>query len=143
LAFDGIQTDSPPSADLPIFNVFKAGTLQRVQWDQLVRTYTLRRFKDPNDRLGALAGIVTELSSLWNDKYYAGLWEHGMLSQLGWRLDDSDVDYDGKWGRLEAPSWSWASVDGPVCNIIRWNRSEIPRGAQVMSCEVTLAHCEN
>jgi len=33
-------------------------------------------------------------------------------------------------------------VSGPVCNVVQFVHSEIPRGARVISCEATLAHPE-
>jgi hypothetical protein len=144
LAFDGIQMGSHPSEDLVVATKeFEAGTLQRVEWDQVVRIYTLRSLTYPDDRLEAVAGIAAIAAPLWNSRYYAGLWEQDMEIQLGWRLDDSALLYDWKWREPQAPSWSWASVDGPVCNVVQFVRSETPRGARVISCEVTLAYPEN
>jgi hypothetical protein len=144
LAFDGIQMGSHPSQDLVVVTKeCKAGTLQRVEWDQLVRIYALRSLTNPDDRLEALAGIAAITAPLWDSKYYAGLWEHDMKSQLGWRLDNGAFLHDWNWRGLQAPSWSWASVNGPVCNVVQFVRSETPRGAKIISCEVTPAHSEN
>jgi hypothetical protein len=144
LAFDGIQMGSHPSQDLVVVTKeCKPGTLQRVEWDQLVRIYALRSLTNPDDRLEALAGIAAMVAPLWDSKYYAGLWEHDMESQLGWRLDNGAFLHDWNWRGLQAPSWSWASVNGPVCNVVQFVHSETPRGAKVISCEVTPAHPEN
>ena len=144
LAFDGIQIGSHPSEDLVVVSKeFKAGSFQRIEWDQIVRIYTLRSLTYENDRLEALAGIAAIAAPLWNSRYYAGLWEQDMESQLGWRLDSSALEYDWKWREPQAPSWSWACVDGPVCNVVRFVRSETPRGARVISCDITLAYPEN
>jgi hypothetical protein len=69
-----------------------------------------------------------------------------MESQLGWRLDASE-NLDEKeslnWGKNSGPSWSWASVRGPVCEVAQFDLSEAAGGAKVISCETTLAHPEN
>lgn len=144
LAFDGIPMGSHPSEDLVVVTKeCKAGLLQRGEWDQIVRVYTLRSLTDGDDRLEALAGIAAITAPLWGSKYYAGLWEQDMESQLGWRLDNGTSQQDWDWRELQAPSWSWASVYGPVCNVIQIDRSETPRGAKIISCDVTPAQPEN
>lgn len=81
MAFDGILTGSHLSQGLVVAaKEFKAGTLQRVEWDQLVRIYTLRSLTDPDNRLEALTWIAAVVAPLWNSKYCAGLWEHDMES---------------------------------------------------------------
>jgi hypothetical protein len=143
-AFDGMQMGSHPSADLVLISKeLRAGPLQRDIWDQLVRIYTLRTLTDLNDRLEALAGIAAMAASLWNSRYYAGLWEQDMESQLGWRLDKAEISDDWQLCGIKGPSWSWASVNGPVCNVVQWVRSEAPGGAKIISCEVTPTRHEN
>lgn len=136
--------DHIPSDDLVVVGKeLEAGSFQRVEWDQTVRVYNLRSLTYENDRLEALAGIAATAARLWNSRYLAGLWEQDMESQLGWRLDGSALDYDWKWRQPRGPSWSWASVDGPVCDVVRFFRSETPRGAIIISCETRLAYPEN
>lgn len=113
--------DHIPSDDLVVVGKeLEAGSFQRVEWDQTVRVYNLRSLTYENDRLEALAGIAATAARLWNSRYLAGLWEQDMESQLGWRLDGSALDYDWKWRQPRGPSWSWASVDGPVCDVVRF-----------------------
>lgn len=144
LVYDGIQMNSHPSEDMVVaYKEFRAGPFQAIEWDQAVRIYTLRSLTCPDDRLEALAGLATVAAEMWNSRYYAGLWEYDMARQLGWRVDNSALFYDWKWLKPQDPSWSWASVDAPVCDVVLFVRSETPRGARVISCEVTLAHPEN
>lgn len=144
LAFDGMQMESHPIHDMVVTTEeCKAGSLQREQWDQAVRVYSLRSLTDPDDRLEALAGIAALTAKLWKSKYYAGLWEFDMENQLGWRVDSSIDLYDWRWRKLQAPSWSWASVYGPVCNVVRFCRSETSRDAKIISCDVKNAHPGN
>lgn len=144
LVYDGIQMNSHPSDDMVVaYKEFKVGFFQPIEWDQAVRIYTLRSLTCPDDRLEALAGLATVAAEMWNSRYYAGLWEYDMARQLGWRVDNSALFYDWKWRKPQGPSWSWASVDAPVCDVVQFVRSETPRGARFISCEVTLAHPEN
>ncbi|EPE32262.1 hypothetical protein GLAREA_07395 [Glarea lozoyensis ATCC 20868] len=143
LAYDGMRIRSHPSHDLVVATQeFEPGPVQRDIWDQLVRIYTLRNLTFPDDRLEALAGIAAMAASMWNNRYFAGLWEQDMQSQLGWRVDNTALA-NRNWKALEAPSWSWASVDGSVCDVVRSFYAETPREARVISCEVKLASRDN
>jgi hypothetical protein len=104
LAFDGIQTPLHPSHDLVVATrEFEPGGFQSDVWEELVRTYTLRKLTFPNDRLEALAGIVAMAAALWNTKYYAGMWAHDMESKLGWRVDRNTL-HEWGWHGLQAPA---------------------------------------
>lgn len=47
-------------------------------------------------------------------RYFAGLWEHNMITQLAWRWLSLLDRVTGETLSYRAPSWSWASVNGPV-----------------------------
>jgi hypothetical protein len=161
LSFDDVSLEQHPSQDIVIVpKEIKAGAFQKDIWDQLVRIYTLRFLTDPNDRLNALAGIAAQAALAWDCRYYAGLWKHDMICQLSWHimtvgsapvsnesampawreivaLGASYLDAQHtNWTQLEGPSWSWASVYGPVCNIDQMYSSETTRGARYISCKV-------
>jgi hypothetical protein len=141
LAYDGMRIRSHPSHDLVVATQeFEPGPVQRDIWDQLVRIYTLRNLTFPDDRLEALAGIAAMAAPMWNNRYFAGLWEQDMQSQLGWRVDRANLE-NRNWQALEAPSWSWASVDGPICDVVRCSATS--RDAKVISCTVKLASGSN
>jgi hypothetical protein len=62
------------------------------------------------------------------DKYLAGMWQHNLEKRLLWsslrpRITHVTRDY-------VAPSWSWASLDGPI----DWKFSGTP--------EIEILHCE-
>jgi hypothetical protein len=40
-------------------------------------------------------------------------------------------------------SWSWASIDGPVCDVVRSYPSKTARDARVISCEVEFVSSSN
>lgn len=89
-------------------------------WSNIVTEYTRREHSDPRDRLIALGGVAKVFSEnrtfilqaeSSEVKYVAGLWELQLIHHLPWFVSSCNVprplDY-------RAPSWSWASVDGPV-----------------------------
>jgi hypothetical protein len=90
------------------------GELKR--WMQLVNFYSKRSLSFSHDKLNAISAVAQRFSSLLGPGYYAGLWQFSILWQLlwypGWRLDS-----EARASRPDvyrAPSWSWASVDGPL-----------------------------
>jgi hypothetical protein len=48
------------------------------------------------------------------DRYLAGLWKSHVIENLGWYVDQDKADCCTRPLHYRAPSWSWASVDGPV-----------------------------
>ncbi|KAJ9604061.1 hypothetical protein H2200_011584 [Cladophialophora chaetospira] len=86
-------------------------------WVNAVEEYSARRLTDYNDRLPAIAGIASMVKSKCvskaNCEYLAGLWKHSFVQELRWYRNSSDDRYV-RCGRLQAPSWSWASVPWKV-----------------------------
>jgi hypothetical protein len=108
-------------------------------WYRMMGIYSRRKLTFKKDKLAALAGIVEEFGSLIGDTPAVGLWKGDMLEGLLWQTAEPTgrVDYLGA-----LPSWSWASVDGPVS----WERVSLaPSGIlpqnqlQVISCEIDWA----
>ncbi|KAF5707161.1 heterokaryon incompatibility protein [Fusarium mundagurra] len=82
-------------------------------WYDWMRVYTLRYLTRKTDRLPAVAGMASYVASLSGMKYKAGLWEEDILRGLMWRR------YSAGHAHAErvpggAPTWSWASITGPV-----------------------------
>lgn len=107
-------------------------------WHQLVRDYSKRHLTRESDRLIAIQGLVSMLSEVRKDRYYAGLWGRTLREDVLWKALDSQVrarnwcdcmplkvdlvlEYKTR-RRLDesearqgvAPSWSWASADQGV-----------------------------
>ncbi|KAF2108931.1 heterokaryon incompatibility protein-domain-containing protein [Lophiotrema nucula] len=80
-------------------------------WTGLVENYTRRALSDKSDRLLALSGMATYIASRLSSLYVAGLWVEQLPETLLWQsTPPSHVAQ-----RLQpSPSWSWATVDGPV-----------------------------
>lgn len=94
------MTSDVPQFPLPLFLRF---------WAQQVEIYSRRQLTYPSDKLVAIDGIARVLRNGAGGDYIAGLWRNGLESQLLWCTHKlfEQAEY-------RAPSWSWASVDGPV-----------------------------
>jgi len=105
-------------------------------WRSLVENYTRRNLTVASDRLPALGGIAKKFEVAWKDNYLAGIWERQLLPSLSWRRSDKpDQPHYPALAEYRAPSWSWASIDGPVEFDIRFDLGNA-RGmqAKVHSC---------
>lgn len=124
----------------------------KASWEQVVTRYSGRELSDPNDRLlalGAIAKILFESrATLFQAerkefKYVAGLWNHQLSNQLLWftdfnRLALPEPLISCKLPRppiYRAPSWSWASIDGPISFE---DTGDWLQGATVVECSTTL-----
>jgi len=88
-------------------------------WDLIIHEYCNKDITFFNDRLPALAGVVAELATSWNDVYLAGYWYSTIVRHIGWwrrraRLRNNvptkifkDID---RTKRIGSPSWSWITV---------------------------------
>jgi Heterokaryon incompatibility protein (HET) len=109
-------------------------------WYSTVSAYTYRKLTNSSDKLPALAGAAVRFNGFIKDAYVAGLWLEDLPDGLLWsRSTFKAVKVDpaiarrpgvGGWGEMSgdsskswrgAPSWSWASVDGPVHWVERRN----------------------
>lgn len=59
-------------------------TKQYLVWEVIVEDYSGRELMLPEDRLPAIAGIVSELAHLWNDTYIVSLWKSSLVKHLAW-----------------------------------------------------------
>jgi len=87
-------------------------------WDEIVHEYTSRALSDPADKLSAISGVAREFSWRFSPptdpempRYLAGMWWSDLLPlQLLWQV----VGPCRRRPVYVAPSWSWASVTGPL-----------------------------
>jgi hypothetical protein len=77
--------------------------------ENLVSPYSTRQLTKLNDRLPALSALASKFSLRLNDNYLAGLWERDLITGLRWK-----TQRPGRNLLNRAPSWSWASVEGPI-----------------------------
>jgi hypothetical protein len=92
---------------------------KRQMWRELVRSYSVRRLTQIDDKLPALSGIAELFKKKSGDHYAAGLWRNSLPFDLLWRCDQSG---DLKDRKTRSPSWSWISVDGAI----KWPVSQQP-----------------
>lgn len=84
-------------------------------WIDIVQDYTLTELSRESDRLPALAGIAERFAKVQGWKtYLAGLFleDEAFLALLSWRADKGHSRTRVQ--PCQLPSWSWASVSGPI-----------------------------
>ncbi|PVH81772.1 HET-domain-containing protein [Cadophora sp. DSE1049] len=114
------------------------------KWAGLVEDYSKRNLTRGSDKLVAISGLAKlflAASSLANngiqDRYYAGLWERHFVLGLAWAVDllmlqSTNRHQHTRYEDFCAPTWSWASIDGPVqywrsSNEVKWKYGTVPK----------------
>ena len=86
--------------------------LNLLHWYGIIEDYTTRKLTKGMDKLPALSGLASEAQKQLGALYLAGLWSDKLHVGLSWIvLHDSSGCRPSIY---RAPSWSWASVDGPI-----------------------------
>ncbi|KAK5662458.1 hypothetical protein OQA88_8369 [Cercophora sp. LCS_1] len=87
-------------------------------WRKLVEAYTRRKLTFEEDRLMALAGIVSQVTkqrATSDSRYLSGIWLEHAISQLLWSSDFNEGTLPCHRQRCRyAPTFSWASATGSV-----------------------------
>lgn len=83
-------------------------------WYKMIEGYSKRELSFHSDRLQALSGLATLTASYKNGTYLAGIWWQDIAFGLCWRKSAGKGETYAKPDSYIAPSWSWASVIGPV-----------------------------
>ncbi|PHH59907.1 hypothetical protein CDD81_2395 [Ophiocordyceps australis] len=117
--FDGGSSARPTTFGEPINNskTLDDATKQRLSWFELVSRYTSRALTKQSDILPAFSGIARTIAESTSDEYCAGLWKsffaHCLLWAANWHVNRG-ISHHSRPSTYLAPSWSWASVRGPV-----------------------------
>ena len=82
-----------------------------VLWRDLLKRFTDCSFTKIEDKLPAFAGIAKLFQEATGDEYIAGLWRSRFFEGLDWHVTEPRHKMSLEY---RAPSWSWASIDGPV-----------------------------
>ncbi|KAH9885804.1 heterokaryon incompatibility protein-domain-containing protein [Cubamyces lactineus] len=150
----------PDAEVLPTVAGWNAGRwkLFSGEWADVLLNYTRRAVTKPKDKLTALAGVAEQfhgvlrhagdvgVTALTSSRYLAGLWEPTLLNDLLWKRG-VEVPLTARPSQYYlGPTWSWASVDGPVNLLTAYTRlhpyrlvgSKSILSARIVSCEVTL-----
>ncbi|KAK4450768.1 het domain-protein [Podospora aff. communis PSN243] len=88
---------------------------RRATWRRdIVPTYTRLDLTVATDRLPALAGLAEAVGQRIGEQtqYLAGLWRHSLETDMLWCTEEPGSSH--RLFKGSAPSWSWASVTGPV-----------------------------
>ncbi|KAL2162607.1 hypothetical protein VTH06DRAFT_6443 [Thermothelomyces fergusii] len=83
-------------------------------WRKMVVEYTALELTVRTDRLPALAGLATAVRRRRRQEYLAGLWRDTLAPDMCWFLRDPSLRPPEPGAVRRKPTWSWASVDGPV-----------------------------
>lgn len=86
-------------------------TLALQLWSSLVREYSNCLLTNRDDKLPAFSGVADHFGETTGDQYLAGLWRLRILQLLDWWVSQPCKRLSSEY---RAPSWSWASLDGPV-----------------------------
>lgn len=81
-------------------------------WNRIVDHYSNCSLSQPGDKLIACSGVAKRFQSLLQDTYVAGMWRTNLETQLLWRTSRNGTG--SRPGVYCAPTWSWASLDGPI-----------------------------
>ena len=120
----------PDPNDQPYFNLNFAVEI----WYSCISEYTTRFLSHSSDKLAAISGLAQKYANMEMGRYLAGLWEQDIFRGLAWtrvkpgeRTEEKYMSYFAIKAKrtiaaralkppvlYRAPSWSWASVNGPV-----------------------------
>jgi hypothetical protein len=81
------------------------------EWQKLVTQYTSLNLSFESDRIAAFSGIAARFAEESVGQYVAGTWSDMLPAALCWSLVRRQAaSATAQQRNLEAPSWSWASV---------------------------------
>jgi len=81
-------------------------------WHWLVTEYSQRELFAKSDKLPAISGLASQIQRHTGAQYLAGLWREDLPRAFLWHISSEDTSAPAtKW---RSPSWSWASIDGPL-----------------------------
>ncbi|KAI1734581.1 heterokaryon incompatibility protein-domain-containing protein [Xylaria scruposa] len=80
-------------------------------WWHMSSDYTSRGLTYQTDKLIAIDGLVQKLASQLQLSYTNGIWKEFLHASVLWSARTEDLEY---LPQVRAPSWSWASRQGPI-----------------------------
>lgn len=117
--FDTIYHENGTSQHVDKTTYSMASLNHLTKWTGLIEDYTMRFLTNEDDMLPALSGLAQLYNQQNGAKYLAGIWQDYLREQLCWFADimtavDSERERHSRPKKYRAPSWSWASINGPV-----------------------------
>jgi len=106
-------------------NLFYHVALRKLHrcWYRILEDYTQRTLTFPRDKLIAISGVADYIRRETSCEYLAGIWKESLPQALLWQnpptmkplfQQERCLHFREKVKVYRAPSWSWASVNGPV-----------------------------
>lgn len=98
------------------------------RWNALIEDYSKRSLTKSEDKLVAVSGLAKIFQQGIGGEYIAGLWRKHLVEQLMWCRQERayrTVKFCKKFATYSAPSFSWASLDGPVTHGYRDEQHEM------------------
>ena len=84
-------------------------------WTKIVDGYARCSLSCETDKLVAVSGLASIISTRINSPYIAGLWQDSLPMQLLWQtFYHHPSSTMSRYETYVAPSWSWASINGKV-----------------------------
>jgi len=112
-------------------------------WRNIVQNYSRRNLTVLSDRLPAIGGVAPRFKDSWGDKYCAGIWKRQFIASLTWRRKSNVQRYWPPLTEYRGPSWSWASIEGPIEFDSRLDQGNMRGlGAKLISVEIVLLRNE-
>jgi hypothetical protein len=96
------------------------------RWWRMVEEYSLRGLTKETDRLPAISGLARRMEDPGLGEYLSGIWQENLLWGLLWQCDGIGINSGmssspgatkkrGSRSKISvAPTWSWASITGPI-----------------------------
>ncbi|GJC84332.1 hypothetical protein ColLi_07170 [Colletotrichum liriopes] len=140
-----------------------------MMWYEFVDMFTMRALSNPHDVFAAIASIAKLAQDVLGSRYLAGIWEEDLVRGLLWKpRHQVHAHFKDPLTRpkptpfapapvIRAPSWSWASVEGPTRRIYNPRKSKLFQDSNYVKikpklggrwtatddCDVTALHMPN
>jgi hypothetical protein len=106
-----------------------------LQWQNMVKEFTWLQLSFEEDRLPAFSGLAQQYQQRLKSEYLAGLWRENLVADLMWfaypnRGNEAQRYSTKKPKKWLAPSWSWASIEGPILFSKDYNIAKAQVGAE-------------
>ncbi|KAJ4035476.1 hypothetical protein NW761_012360 [Fusarium oxysporum] len=82
-----------------------------IVWLEIIGPFTGRAITHETDRLPALSGVAAALGAFMKTEYIAGMCKDKLGMNICWHVEQAVTS---RHEAYYAPTWSWASVIGPV-----------------------------
>ncbi|KAI1750445.1 heterokaryon incompatibility protein-domain-containing protein [Xylaria castorea] len=92
-------------------------------WWYMSSDYTSRGLTYQADKLIAIDGLVQKLASRLQTSYIKGIWKEFLHSSVLWSARTEDLE---DLPLVRAPSWSWASRQGPINYLQLYDYEPVP-----------------